>query len=65
VDPLDLARWRFGVDTGIMQEFQFAMSWGASSRFVGDMFGAPLAITALHSCEHRDPRLSTDPRSTA
>ncbi|MEV4416659.1 cytochrome ubiquinol oxidase subunit I, partial [Catellatospora sp. NPDC049609] len=36
-----------GVVTGIVQEFQFGMNWSAYSRFVGDVFGAPLAIEAL------------------
>jgi cytochrome d ubiquinol oxidase subunit I len=36
-----------GVVTGIWQEFQFGMNWSAYSRFVGDIFGAPLAIEAL------------------
>jgi len=30
-----------------VQEFQFGMNWSAYSRFVGDIFGAPLAIEAL------------------
>ncbi len=33
--------------TGIVQEFQFGMNWSAYSRFVGDVFGAPLAIEGL------------------
>ena len=33
--------------TGILQEFQFGMNWSDYSRFVGDVFGAPLAIEAL------------------
>ncbi len=36
-----------GVVTGIVQEFQFGMNWAEYSRFVGDIFGAPLAIEAL------------------
>ncbi len=36
-----------GVVTGIVQEFQFGMNWAGYSRFVGDIFGAPLAIEAL------------------
>jgi cytochrome bd ubiquinol oxidase subunit I len=36
-----------GVVTGIFQEFQFGMNWSAYSRFVGDVFGAPLAFEAL------------------
>ncbi|OAT79463.1 cytochrome ubiquinol oxidase subunit I [Desulfotomaculum copahuensis] len=36
-----------GVVTGIVQEFQFGMNWSGYSRFVGDIFGAPLAVEAL------------------
>lgn len=36
-----------GVVTGIVQEFQFGMNWSSYSRFVGDVFGAPLAIEGL------------------
>jgi len=36
-----------GVVTGIVQEFQFGMNWSGYSRFVGDIFGVPLAIEAL------------------
>lgn len=36
-----------GVVTGLIQEFQFGMNWSDYSRFVGDIFGAPLAIEAL------------------
>ncbi|MGO4958240.1 cytochrome ubiquinol oxidase subunit I [Luteococcus sp. Sow4_B9] len=36
-----------GVVTGIVQEFQFGMNWSEYSRFVGDVFGAPLALEAL------------------
>ena len=36
-----------GVVTGLVQEFQFGMNWADYSRFVGDIFGAPLAIEAL------------------
>lgn len=36
-----------GVATGIVQEFQFGMNWSEYSRFVGDIFGAPLAIEGL------------------
>jgi len=35
------------VVTGIVQEFQFGMNWSEYSRFVGDVFGAPLALEAL------------------
>src|SRR5262245_2152873 len=33
-----------GVVTGLVQEFQFGMNWSAYSRYVGGVFGAPLAI---------------------
>jgi cytochrome d ubiquinol oxidase subunit I len=36
-----------GVVTGIVQEFQFGMNWSEYSRFMGDIFGAPLAVEAL------------------
>jgi len=36
-----------GVATGIVQEFQFGMNWSEYSRYVGDIFGVPLAIEAL------------------
>src|SRR5512132_1280552 len=36
-----------GVVTGLVQEFQFGMNWSTYSRFVGDIFGAPLAIEGL------------------
>src|SRR6187549_4110720 len=35
------------VGTGLVQEFQFGMNWSDYSRFVGDIFGAPLAIEGL------------------
>ena len=36
-----------GVVTGLVQEFQFGMAWSSYSRFVGDVFGAPLAVEGL------------------
>ena len=42
-----LINFALGVVTGIVQEFQFGMAWSEYSRFVGDIFGAPLAIEAL------------------
>jgi cytochrome d ubiquinol oxidase subunit I len=36
-----------GMVTGIVQEFQFGMNWSEYSRFVGDVFGAPLAFEGL------------------
>jgi cytochrome d ubiquinol oxidase subunit I len=44
---LFLVNFAMGVVTGIVQEFQFGMNWSEYSRYVGDVFGAPLAIEAL------------------
>ncbi len=44
---LFIINFAMGVVTGIVQEFQFGMNWSEYSRFVGDVFGAPLAIEAL------------------
>ena len=44
---LFLINFAMGVVTGIVQEFQFGMNWSNYSRFVGDIFGAPLAIEGL------------------
>jgi cytochrome d ubiquinol oxidase subunit I len=44
---LFLINFAMGVVTGIVQEFQFGMNWAAYSRYVGDIFGAPLAIEGL------------------
>src|SRR6266567_6860949 len=44
---LFLINFAMGVATGIVQEFQFGMNWSTYARFVGDIFGAPLAIEAL------------------
>ncbi len=44
---LFLINFALGVVTGIVQEFQFGMNWSEYSRFVGDIFGAPLAIEGL------------------
>ena len=44
---LFLINFAIGVVTGIVQEFQFGMNWSAYSRFVGDIFGAPLAMEGL------------------
>jgi cytochrome bd ubiquinol oxidase subunit I len=44
---LFLINFAMGVVTGLVQEFQFGMNWSEYSRFVGDIFGAPLAIEAL------------------
>ena len=44
---LFLINFALGVATGLVQEFQFGMNWSNYSRFVGDIFGAPLAIEAL------------------
>ena len=44
---LFLINFAMGVVTGIVQEFQFGMNWSNYSRFVGDVFGAPLAMEGL------------------
>jgi cytochrome d ubiquinol oxidase subunit I len=44
---LFLVNFAIGVVTGIVQEFQFGMDWSKYSVFVGNIFGAPLAIEAL------------------
>jgi len=36
-----------GVTTGLTMEFQFGMNWSYFSHYVGDVFGAPLAIEGL------------------
>jgi cytochrome bd ubiquinol oxidase subunit I len=44
---LYLINFIMGVATGIVQEFQFGLAWSEYSRFVGDVFGAPLAMESL------------------
>jgi len=44
---LFLINFALGVVTGIVQEFQFGMNWSNYSVFVGNIFGAPLAIEGL------------------
>ena len=44
---LFIINFAMGVVTGIVMEFQFGMNWSEYSRFVGDIFGVPLAIEAL------------------
>lgn len=44
-----LLSFAVGVVTGLIQEFQFGMNWSDYSRFMGDIFGAPLAFEALMS----------------
>jgi cytochrome bd ubiquinol oxidase subunit I len=44
---LFLVNFGMGVVTGIVQEFQFGMNWSEYSRFVGDVFGALLAIETM------------------
>ncbi len=44
---LFLINFAMGVVTGIVMEFQFGMNWSEYARFMGDIFGAPLAIEAL------------------
>ena len=53
---LFLINFAMGVVTGIVQEFQFGMNWSEYSRFVGDVFGAPLALEGLAAfAEKRAP----------
>ena len=42
-----LINFAIGVATGLVQEFQFGMNWSVYSKFVGDVFGAPLAMEGL------------------
>jgi len=42
-----LINFAAGVVTGIVQEFHFGLNWSGYARFMGDIFGAPLAIEAL------------------
>jgi len=44
---LFLINFVIGVATGLVQEFQFGMNWSVYSKFVGNVFGAPLAIEGL------------------
>src|SRR3954463_9667968 len=44
---LMLINFAIGVATGLVQEFQFGMNWSVYSVYVGDVFGAPLAIEGL------------------
>ena len=44
---LFLINFAMGVVTGIVMEFQFGMNWAGYANFIGDIFGAPLAIEAL------------------
>ncbi|MGD0781879.1 MAG: cytochrome ubiquinol oxidase subunit I, partial [Candidatus Aminicenantales bacterium] len=43
---LFLINFALGIVTGITLEFQFGMNWAGYARYVGDIFGAPLAIEA-------------------
>lgn len=44
---LFIINYAVGVVTGIVLEFQFGMNWSEYSRYVGDIFGAPLALEGL------------------
>ena len=46
---LFLINFALGVVTGITLEFQFGMNWAEYAKYVGDVFGAPLAIEATTS----------------
>ena len=63
---LFLINFAIGVVTGIVQEFQFGMNWSEYSRYVGDIFGAPLAVEALLAffdfpAEHWDHLRTSNP----
>jgi hypothetical protein len=60
---LFLINFAIGVATGIVQEFQFGMNWSEYSRFVGDVFGAPLAMEGLAPSSSNRP--SSDCGSSA
>src|SRR3954468_14433053 len=40
---LMLINFAIGVATGLVQEFQFGMNWSVYAKYVGNVFGAPLA----------------------
>lgn len=42
-----IVNFGIGIATGIVQEFQFGMNWSEYARYVGDIFGAPLALEGL------------------
>ncbi len=44
---LFLINFAIGAATGLVQEFEFGMNWSSFSKYVGDVFGAPLAIEGL------------------
>ena len=44
---LFLINFAIGVATGLVQEFQFGMNWSIYSKYVGNVFGAPLAMEGL------------------
>jgi cytochrome d ubiquinol oxidase subunit I len=46
-DPIFAITFAVGVATGITMEFQFGTNWAAYSRFVGGIFGAPLAAEGI------------------
>ena len=42
-----IVNFGIGIATGIVQEFQFGLNWSEYARYVGDVFGAPLALEGL------------------
>jgi cytochrome d ubiquinol oxidase subunit I len=44
---LFVINFAIGVATGLVQEFEFGMNWSVYAKFVGNVFGAPLAIEGL------------------
>ena len=70
---LFLINFAIGVATGLVQEFQFGMNWSVYSKFVGNVFGAPLAIEGLAAfflesvflprarCQQQTPKTTAEP----
>ncbi|MFF3866836.1 cytochrome ubiquinol oxidase subunit I [Micromonospora sp. NPDC001898] len=44
---LYVINYALGIATGIVMEFQFGLNWSGLSRYVGNVFGAPLAIETM------------------
>src|SRR5699024_12525961 len=45
--PMLIVNFGIGIATGIVQEFQFGLNWSEYARYVGGVFGAPLALEGL------------------
>ena len=71
---LMLVNFAIGVATGLVQEFEFGMNWSVYSKFVGNVFGAPLAVEGLaafrkrstlcprRKCQQQMPSITVDPK---